>query len=104
MVCENLMCSGLPSPVLHWQAHPPTAAEKYHYFPEPTFGTVPVAQPRVGSLDSNESQTHENEVNEVNEPLQVVLTRGEEACGGAGKRGSWVGRRGGSVKWKGIDV
>jgi len=66
------------------------------YFPEASFDQGREKSLRVGSVESEESQEHESEVKDV------VLTRGEEACGGAGKRGSWcVGR---SVRWKGVDV
>jgi len=79
MVGENLMCAGLPSPVIHHQSDTRSRerSQGYSYFPEPRF------EERDGSLGSCESQRHEGEAREV------VLTRGEEACGGEGKRGGW---------------
>lgn len=101
MISENLLCGGLPSPVLRRDK---VQSEPYHYFPEPSIEQRQGQS--VGSLESNESQQHESEVVD-----KEVLTRGEEASGGAGKRGSWygeeerdgVGRRR-SLRWKGIDV
>ncbi|KAF2828515.1 hypothetical protein CC86DRAFT_437868 [Ophiobolus disseminans] len=88
MIAENFMCSDLPSPVFR-HAH---AETRYGYFPD-------AHEDRQQSLESEESQAHESDA--VERHGGMVLTRGEEACGGAGKRGGWRGR---SVRWKGVGV
>ncbi|KAH7077921.1 hypothetical protein BKA63DRAFT_274578 [Paraphoma chrysanthemicola] len=117
MICENLLCSSLPSPALHQdpsrsqlnrqsqhakhRTHTKsTHSERWHYFPDPEIQTDGASGRRHDSLDSQDSQHGHGQPRHEHE----VLTRGEEACVGTGKEGSWGSAGERSVRWKGVDV
>lgn len=92
MICENLMCSTLPSPALHKQ---------YQNQPLPPY-QLPQEETQLAPLSSTNSAEQPKHETEPDSPALVM--RPSEAAGREGKRGSWATGSGRCVRWKGTDA